>query len=234
MARITSQADQRRGYTYTDQHGRKWYAEIEKVSGAPCTSFQPQFLAPILPPKKYVREDPVIPGRVVIHYNEWIKVLQTRDQEWFREAQIVGAAEHKENFDPNAPMSQTILNKMGARPRVPRCITPLRSPVGDAALPAIAARGKPGEQGNLWILGLLGPNGETPKQPASLAPFFVRPDFVLPTFTDEFEDTVSDEPKPAKVEPSHPKQGHAGTEALARYRAQQKALREAHPVAVGE
>jgi hypothetical protein len=175
--------DQRRPAKYKDQHGRPWFAEVEKSTGQPCIPLQPEFVAPIVPPKKYVRTDPEIPGRVTINYGLWINELRAADREWWRQAQIVGASEHKEHFNPDAPFSQTILNKMGERPRVARTRTPIRAAMGEAALPAVAAM-----QGNAWVLGLAGPQGQKPKMPARLAPFFEKPKDELPEFVDEFEE----------------------------------------------
>ena len=196
MAQIQSQMDQRRPAKYKDQHGRPWFAEVEKSTGQPCIPIQPEFVAPILPPKKYVRTDPEIPGRVTINYAAWINELREADRVWWREAQIVGAAEHKEHFNPDAPFSQTILNKMGERPRVPRCKTPIRSKVGDAALPVVACL-----RGNAWVLGLKGPQGQEPKMPEPLVEFFRKEMDTLPEFADEFMDTVPEvvEPEPVKV-----------------------------------
>lgn len=207
MAQITSQADQRRAVKYTDQHGRRWFAEVEKSTGQPCIPLQPEFVAPIVPPRKYVKTDPEIPGRVVINYPAWIKDLQEADTAWWRDAQIVGAAEHKEHFNPNEPFSQTIINKMGERPRVPRCRTPIMSNRGDAALPVVAA-----SQGNAWILGLKGPQGQDPKMPAKLEPFFAKPVTVYPEFADDFGDDV----EPVAVEAPKRRGRPTNAERLAR------------------
>lgn len=200
MAQITSQADQRRPVKYTDQHGRKWFAEVEKSTGQPCIPLQPEFVAPIVPPKKYVRTHPDLPGKVEIDYRTWVKDLQDADREWWRTAQIVGAAEHKEHYDPHAPFSQTILNKMGERPRVPRTRTPANAPMGASALVAIAA-----QQGNGWVLGLEAPEGKTYKMPAKLAEYFAKPVTLLPEFADEFEGEAPVVEEPKKRGPGRPR-----------------------------
>lgn len=221
MAQIMSQDDQRRPQRFTDQHGRKWFACIEKESGHPCTPVQPIFQAPVIPDQKYIElgdgEDKDMPGRVFINYTAWIDELDEADREWLRKCHETGSELYKDAFDPEAPFNIAILNRVGARPHIKKAITPLRAqPVpGAASLPVHAC-----QQGNAWALGKVGPKGELPKMPAILKDFFTPKAKPTPKFETEFEDTV-EEPKAKK--------GNA--EALARYREEQKAKKK--PVAVG-
>lgn len=182
---IKSQFDQRKHVKYTDQHGRKWWAMVELRTGDPCSIIMPtDWSAPIMPPQNYFKIDPEIPGKIEILYDQWIRDLQKADADWVRRCHETGVELYKDAFDPKAPFNVAILNKIGARPRCPKTMTPLRAePLpGAAALPAQACKA-----GNLWALGLKGPKGETPKMPEKLHDFFVFPKDEVPVFKDEFE-----------------------------------------------
>lgn len=206
---ITSQADMRRFQRYTDQHGRKWTASVENLSGHPCTPIQPAFLAPIIAPQKYLMlgdgQDPDAAGRIYINYPLWIDELDYADTEWLRKCHETGTELYKENFDPEAPFNIAILNRVGARPHIPKGITPLRAkPLpGAASLPVHAC-----QQENAWALGRNGPKGELAKMPAVLKDFFIAAEKKKPVFETEWEPEAEEAPK---------KRGNP--DALAKYRA---------------
>lgn len=182
---IKSQADQRRPAKYTDQHGRKYTTAIEIRSGHPCEPLTPTFHAPIRLPPQYITFDPDTPGVLKIEYENCVRDFVEADKEWVRRCHETGVELYKDQFDPAAPFNVAILNKVGARPHLPGLVTPLRSlPLpGAAALPAQAC-----QLGNLWALGLKGPNGETPTMPELLREFFVQAEKVMPVFENTFED----------------------------------------------
>jgi hypothetical protein len=188
---IKSQADQRKGAKYTDQHGRKWWASIEIRTGDPCSPIEPSFTAPILPPQQYLRLDQETPGKITVAYDDWERDLIVADTDWFKRCHAYGIKLYKDAFDTTRPFNVAILEEIGARPHVPDLVTPLGvEPMpGGAALPVQACKA-----GNLWALGLKGPNGEEPKMPERLRDFFIRPITVSPSFDDEFV-----EPPPAQV-----------------------------------
>lgn len=183
---IKSQYDQRKPAKFKDQHGRVWHTWVEKRTGDPCMNIMPKnWIAPVMPPQMYLKLDPETPGLVVIQYDQWERDLIDADTDWMRQCHEYGMKEYKDKFDPSAPFNIAILNKIGPRPHIPRAITPLHAtPLpGAAALPVQAAKA-----GNLWALGLKGPNGETPKMPEQFKDFFIKPAKVVPVFTNEFED----------------------------------------------
>ena len=182
---ILSQDDQRKIGRYTDQHGRKWSAVVEKRTGDPCSIIMPlSWRAPIMPPQNYIKLDPEVPGKIDILYDQWERDLIAADKDWVRRCHETGVELYKDAFNPNDPFNVAILNKIGARPHAPKITTPLRAePLpGAAALPVQACKA-----GNLWALGLKGPNGETPKMPDLLHDFFIVAVESTPTFENVFE-----------------------------------------------
>lgn len=180
-----SQMSQRKPAKYKDQHGREWHTWVEKRTGDPCMNIMPKnWIAPVMPPQMYLKLDPETPGLVVIQYAQWEKDLIDADTDWKRQCQEFGLQKYGEKFDPNEPFNMAILSKIGPRPHIPRAITPLHAdPLpGAAALPVQACIA-----GNLWALGLKGPNGEVPKMPEQLREFFIKPEATRPVFANEFE-----------------------------------------------
>ena len=165
-----SQMHQRRHGRWTDQHGRKWWAQVEIKTGEPCDRLHADgWHAPLMPPPKYLKVDLENPGTVAVRYEAWVHDLKVANKEWVKKANVIGMELYKDQYDPDAPYSAAVLLKAGPRPH--------------AVEPVLAAK-----QGNKWVLGLLGPDGETPKMPAKLAQFFVKPVEYEPTFEDEYED----------------------------------------------
>jgi hypothetical protein len=188
---IRSQHDQRKAVKYKDQHGRPWSAWIELRTGDPCTIISPKgWTAPVMPPQNYLKLDPEVPGKLDIQYDQWEKDLVKDDRDWYRRGNEYGIQRFGEQHDADSPFNATILDKIGARPRVPKTVTPFHLPAGAAALPVQAAK-----SGNLWALGLKGPNGETPKMPEKLAAFYTVSTTESPTFENEFEGAEAFEPE---------------------------------------
>lgn len=77
-----SQATKRRYQLYTDQHGRKWGAPVEKSTGEPCGLMEKQgWTAPLLPPDKYIAID-AINNTLDIDYQAWIKDTDEAHAYW--------------------------------------------------------------------------------------------------------------------------------------------------------
>lgn len=170
-----SQASQRRLGRWTDEHGRPWFAMIEIKSGDPCERLRTEgWKAPLMPDPRYVKVHPNKPGMVEIKYDQWIGELRAATKAWVKKANLIGSELYKDQFDPEAPLSQAVLFKAGPRPK----------PVE----PVLAAK-----QGNRWVLGLLGPSGETPKMPEGLAVYFVKPVEIEARFADEYEDELEED-----------------------------------------
>jgi hypothetical protein len=177
-----SQEHQRRYQTFRDQHDRLWGGSVEIKTGHPCTPLKPwapangrKWRAPLMPPQGYIRPHPTESGRVVILYDAWITELETAHKEYQRKCMTAGIELYREQFDPAKPVSPAVIAKVGPPPL----------PVE----PVLAAK-----QGHPWVLGLTGPNGETPKMPKDLAPYFTKVEPVERTFAVEFETAYEDEP----------------------------------------
>lgn len=90
MAQEFSQADMRRPATFHDQHGRPWFASVEKSTGDPAGLLQPMFSAPFVPPQTIVRVVAGQPGRVHIHYEDLLEERRSAAEEYTREALRLG------------------------------------------------------------------------------------------------------------------------------------------------
>jgi hypothetical protein len=64
-----SQADLRRPQYMNDQHGRRWFADIEKRSGYPTGVIRPRFDAPWYPDQSALKIDPDTPNDIRIDYD---------------------------------------------------------------------------------------------------------------------------------------------------------------------
>ncbi len=133
-----SQATKRRYQFYTDQHGRRWGAVIEKSSGYPCSLLEPQsWRAPLLAEPKYMSID-AEENEVFIDYKTWIADDQQAQNDWnklLREQAIKlygQGAVTAALLDPQPEL----LDIVGPRP------TEMKGPL-EAAM-----------SGNKWILGL--------------------------------------------------------------------------------
>ena len=141
-----TQADKRRNMRLKDQHGREWFAVIEKASGAPTGLVQAMFAVPhpaLIPPQKYLVFPPDEPNQVRINYREWAAELEHRELEWQAERRRVMS------IIPGGAQNPVLVDLMGPQPMSP-------APV------------KAMEQGNRWALGF------TDIKPPEAEAFFPR------------------------------------------------------------
>jgi len=134
----STQADKRRNMTLTDQHGRQYFAVIEKASGFPTGLVQPLYDAPhpdLYPPQKYMRFPVDQPGKLMIDYAAWEGEATAGIAAWEQERIRTGSMIHGAAFDPHAPPTIQLVMMIGPKPMSP--------------LPIKAMR-----QGNRWALGL--------------------------------------------------------------------------------
>jgi hypothetical protein len=133
-----SQRKQRRGQMFRDDHGRRWFAVTELLSGAPCGMIEHQFQAPLIPPQKYLElsTDPERPYDLHIAYDRrLVRFFETPAME--RRAKHRGIDYStleaiEEEADPDAVGAQT-----GRRQPVPsRRSHHKQSPKPDASDPA--------------------------------------------------------------------------------------------------
>lgn len=87
---LIDQNDLRAYGKFSDQHGRKWGAVIEKKTQAPCSGLslrteRPVLVRPpIIPPQKYVRVSDITSREVKIRYNQWLEDVDQAWEEWNR------------------------------------------------------------------------------------------------------------------------------------------------------
>lgn len=132
-----SQAKQRRGQMFRDQHGRRYFASIEISTGDPCGLIEPQFHAPLAVPHMYLERSPdeMRPYDLIVNYARWEADIQTERATWEKEGRQRAMKLHGDAYDPTKPFSAQVLDIIGPPPQ--------------AIEPIIAAR-----QGNSWVLGL--------------------------------------------------------------------------------
>lgn len=148
-----SQRKQRRGQMFRDDHGRRWYAVTELLSGAPSGMIEHQFQAPLIPPQKYLElsTDPERPYDLHIAYARWIADTETDREEWHKDGRMVARRMPGVAWEEGQPFPSAVLDVIGPEP------TPLE--------PILAA-----QQGNPWIL------GKTQARDARLVKFFETPE----------------------------------------------------------
>jgi hypothetical protein len=133
-----SQRKQRRGQLFRDQHGRRYFAETELLTGHPTGMIEPRFTAPLMPPIEYIRlsDDPERPYDIEIDYDRWIAEREEYHDEWVKQCRIASRKLHGQKHEPNATeFSAEVLDIVGDEP-------PSAEPVRAA------------QAGNPWILGL--------------------------------------------------------------------------------
>lgn len=169
---IKSQADQRRPQNMKDRHGRPWFANIEKASGAPTGMIQHMFDVPhpgLVPPQKYLEFDPNDATHLKINYDQWIKDEDAHLEEWESDRVRMSAMMPGVVYDPNRPPPPQLLVLLGPRPM--------------GGLPIRAM-----QQGNAWALGF---STEKPPEASRYFPDpVVAPDetvFSGPVFTQPSE-----------------------------------------------
>jgi hypothetical protein len=148
-----SQRKQRRGQMFRDDHGRRWFAVTELLSGAPSGMIEHQFQAPLIPPQKYLElsRDPERPYDLHIAYDRWIADTETDREEWHKNGRLVARRTPGVTWVEGDPFPTAVLDVIGPEP------TPLE--------PILAA-----QQGNPWII------GKTTVRDARLAKFFETPE----------------------------------------------------------
>jgi hypothetical protein len=180
---IKSQADQRRNQIMTDQHGRRWFAVIEKASGYPTGKVLPQFRVPhrqLVPPTKYLEFQADDPAHVRIKYDEWIRDMEAANRVWDQDRIRLGRLVHGSAFDPNGPTPMELLILLGPRPLSP--------------LPIVAMK-----QENRWCLGF------TDKRPPEADRFFPKPEALPASLAFTETDPVFTEEKAAAPAASSPR-----------------------------
>jgi hypothetical protein len=148
-----SQRKQRRGQMFRDDHGRRWFAVTELLSGAPSGMIEHQFQAPLIPPQKYLElsRDPERPYDLHIAYERWIADTETDREEWHKNGRLVARRTPGVTWTEGDPFPTAVLDVIGPEP------TPLE--------PILAA-----QQGNPWVL------GKTTTPDRRLVQFFEAPE----------------------------------------------------------
>jgi len=141
-----SQADLRRPQTMVDQHGRKWFADIEKRSGYPVGPIRNRFDAPWLPDQAALRISPEEPNHIFIDYDWMLSQRQEAHRDYHARAVEESASRRWDVPKDGTTYSRELQLIVGKPPK------PIE--------PIVAAM-----QGNKWILGL------TTKVDERLTPF---------------------------------------------------------------
>ena len=115
------QVESRKIRFFTDQHGRKWWANIQGKSEHPCETLKPKGWRPPvkggLPETLYFRfnVDPDNIQRVDIDYDRLIEPYRASFVEWARERDRQGRRLLKSAYDPQQP-SDEVLDVVGPLP----------------------------------------------------------------------------------------------------------------------
>jgi hypothetical protein len=169
-----SQADLRRPQMLTDQHGRKWFADIETRSGYPVGPIRNRFDAPWLPDQAALRMTRDEPTRITIDYDWMLSQRQEAHADYHQRAVEEAASRQWPVPALGEPYRRELQMIVGKPPR------PIE--------PIVAAM-----QGNKWILGL------TTVVDERLTPFIEMPNAAreemlrsLPDFRDKDLDPYGD------------------------------------------
>jgi hypothetical protein len=139
MPAIKSQADARMLGVFTDQHGRKWEAVIEKNTGHPCSHVRPRFTAPYLPDQQYLTFDAHERSTLVIDYDRAIAdrrdARKTYDEMLYQFALGTYGDQAAKYLPPEGKPTEAMRRYVGATPPAPE--------IPEAA-----------KAGNKWVLGL--------------------------------------------------------------------------------
>lgn len=130
-----SQAETRRPAHLTDQHGRRWFADIEKRSGFPVGPIRARFDAPWFPDQGALRISLEEPNRIFIDYEWLLSQRQEAHNDYHQKAVEESAARQWDVPERGQPYSRNLQMIVGKPP----------APIE----PVVAAM-----QGNRWILGL--------------------------------------------------------------------------------
>lgn len=146
-----SQADLRRPAYLKDQHGRTWFADIEKRSGFPVGPIRARFSAPWYPDQGSFRFSESDPSHFAIDYEWLLSQRMEAHDEYHQRAVEESATRQWDVPERGEPYSRNLQLIVG---RPPNPIEPI-----------VAAM-----QGNKWILGL------SKKVDERLAPFITTPE----------------------------------------------------------
>lgn len=179
MPKVRTQADRRKHAAFTDQHGRKWFAVIEKDTMHPAGAITPKgWLEPegcIVPDCYKTFPDLQDPFMIVIAYDEWITALEVAEEDYHSRAATSAAFMHPDD-------SGASLFRMSDNGDV--YIAPaLKRMVGKPPAPVDLVRAM--RSGNKWALGLLNPATGNPYPRPSWAEKFVP---VVAVEKDQFPD----------------------------------------------
>ena len=144
---VPTQADRRRNMVMKDQHGRSWFAVIEKSSGYPTGLVQPLFAVAdprLVPPQKYLDFPADQPGQIRIDYDSWEAHQRERQKEW--DADRIKLI----NTMPGGAANPAVAMEMGPQPMSWKMVRAMK-------------------QGNRWALGF------TDKKPPEAEVYFPTP-----------------------------------------------------------
>lgn len=154
MEQKFSQASQRSYRIFRDQHGRKWGADIETKTQAPCGPLSPRFSAPLIPPQKYLKVTDVAAAEITIDYDQWLADEDAARAEWQERLRQQAYHLYRDKaMDAIQDPPADLLARIGRSPE-PR----------ERILAARDGKGKPGHD---WILGF---SDERPKWADTLFP----------------------------------------------------------------
>lgn len=148
-----SQASVRSYAIFRDQHGRKWGADIEQKTGAPCGPLSARFSAPIMPPQKYLKVTDVAARELTIDYEAWLGDLETAHMEYDQRRTMIAVTMYNERaHDAIEKKDPALMQRVGPPPQF---LEPIMAAV----------------EGNGWILGFDGF-----EMPEEAKPFFPTPE----------------------------------------------------------
>lgn len=116
MPKKRNQAEERRYSTFTDQHGRKWGAVVDKSTGQPVGVIEPKFEAPFMPHQSFFVFDPNEPT-FVIDYDAMIESRRARLKEWEDAGYTFALAEYGDKaVEVMANPTPALLRYVGPKP----------------------------------------------------------------------------------------------------------------------
>jgi hypothetical protein len=111
----------RRIRVYTDQHGRKWVAQVSKRTDHPVEPLRPRgWSVPVkggLPPQRYLKVslDPENANALTVDYGPLSDAYRASYEEWRLERDRQGRAMLKSAYNPDAPANE-VLDVVGPEP----------------------------------------------------------------------------------------------------------------------
>jgi hypothetical protein len=153
-----SQATNRSYRVFRDQHGRKWGADIENKTQAPCGPYSARFQAPWCPDQKYILLTDPSSAEITIDYDR----MEMDFEQAATDFEYKQLAEARRLYKDRA--LQAIQEKDEA----------LEMVVGTAPMSADVVRAA--RAGNPWLLGLRKPDGSPFPMPEEARVHFPEPD----------------------------------------------------------